>query len=343
MPVGINATATRRITPVSVDLSYRGPVYRRALPAGVLLGLSLLIIPALHSGAEANVAPRSGDSEKQIVFSSYLGQQPALAGSGYSLYITNGDGTDPRLLYDQQGCDEYHPVYSPDGSQIAFNRCWNIVVAPADDVTPSAMTKLQCPLSWCMEASWSPDGRKLVFAASTERFPPSPLAWDLWVSDSDGSEARQLYAGPGAQRAPSWSPDGRRIAFTNNESGGLYDLDVLSVNLRGRRVRPIANGIATERDAAYSPDGTRIAFARRAKNGYLNLFIKVLASGRVHRLTREETTHMYPSWSPSSRWIDYSRWNMDLGAFEVMKARSDGSGQPIALSNGAGWMSTWRP
>lgn len=58
------------------------------------------------------------------------------------------------------------------------------------------------------DASWSPDGKQLVFAKGST----------LSVADGTGSQAHPIYTANGAIFAPRFSPDGRRIRFTVSDS-----------------------------------------------------------------------------------------------------------------------------
>ena len=54
------------------------------------------------------------------------------------------------------------------------------------------------------DASWSPDGREMVYARGEE----------LYRARSDGSEPRLLVTLPGLGWQPRWSPDGMRVRLT---------------------------------------------------------------------------------------------------------------------------------
>jgi tricorn protease len=47
---------------------------------------------------------------------------------------------------------------------------------------------------------------------------------DLWISDLDGKNVRQLTSDPGVEWNPAFSPDGRTLAFTGqyNDYGDVY-------------------------------------------------------------------------------------------------------------------------
>ena len=55
------------------------------------------------------------------------------------------------------------------------------------------------------EARWSPDGAHIAYIASDQ----------LWISDANGSNAKQLTNLNGGATGPIWSPTGDRIAFTS--------------------------------------------------------------------------------------------------------------------------------
>ena len=58
----------------------------------------------------------------------------------------------------------------------------------------------------------SPDGRHIVFDASTMSPDDPAFTTDIWVMDADGSHGRQVTHG-GFDVEPVFSPDGRHLAF----------------------------------------------------------------------------------------------------------------------------------
>ncbi len=59
--------------------------------------------------------------------------------------------------------------------------------------------------SWEPLASWSPDGRRIVYSNDGH---------DLLVARNDGTEVHKLATFPGSPFAPRWSPDGSKVRFS---------------------------------------------------------------------------------------------------------------------------------
>ena len=59
--------------------------------------------------------------------------------------------------------------------------------------------------------TFSPDGKRIAYVSYPEG--------GLWVSNTDGSDRRELTFSPTEVGLPHWSPDGKQIAFTSREPG----------------------------------------------------------------------------------------------------------------------------
>src|SRR4051812_8388841 len=60
-------------------------------------------------------------------------------------------------------------------------------------------------------ASWSPDGRELVYS----------MQGTLWRQRLGSNEARQLTSGPGYDYQPDWSPDGHFGAYASYRNDAI--------------------------------------------------------------------------------------------------------------------------
>jgi Tol biopolymer transport system component len=115
--------------------------------------------------------------------------------------------------------DNRFPVWSPDGSRVAFQSLRegvpNVYWAPADG--SGAATPLTRERSWYVNPrAFSPDGTLLALNV----FRPGATAQDVWtVGTALGSRPTPLISTPAVESGGAFSPDGRWLAYTSDESG----------------------------------------------------------------------------------------------------------------------------
>jgi WD40-like Beta Propeller Repeat len=119
---------------------------------------------------------------------------------------------------------------------------------------------------------------------------------DIFRWDNATKQTTRLTLGTRA-RDPAVSPDGRRVAYSRNErSNSVLVVQQVapyaeqSVVYRGDRYEQVYQ-------PAWSPDGSKIAFSAWRNDGYRDILVIELASGKVTALTNDRAIDMSPSWS----------------------------------------------
>ena len=157
---------------------------------------------------------------------------------------------------------------------------------------------------------WSPDGRMIAYVDG--RIDGPDIIEELWVMRADGGEKRRLADGA---TDPSWSPDAGRIAYVRGH--------IRIMNSDGSGDRQLTNRPSFQ--PAWSPDGSRIAFVTVDDKGMF--LINPDGTGEL-KLTPGLTEDDSPTWSP-----DGSRIAFNTGPrgepFEsdVAVVNSDGTGR----------------
>ncbi|MBI1744489.1 PD40 domain-containing protein [Candidatus Acetothermia bacterium] len=148
------------------------------------------------------------------------------------------------------------PVYSPDGSQIAYaqggrHREPAIRVMRADGKFNH--TAITTDVVFTREgSSWSPDGKQLVYSRSD--YVGEKTVNDLYLFDLDSRRERRLTYGVRAT-GPTWSPDGKTIVFVAKTS--TLQTSLMAMDADDSHVRALIEGKDEMQFSSprFSPDG----------------------------------------------------------------------------------------
>jgi Tol biopolymer transport system component len=258
------------------------------------------------------------------------------AGGSYAVFVMSSAGGRARRLSVAPGHPfpsrrhvfQGDPAWSPDGSRIAFtsNRTGRsgIYVMRADG---SRTRRLTISEDGDVRPSWSPNGKKIVFARSGRG--------RLYVIDADGRRLRALTRGVGlADSDPAWSPDGTTIAFVRRPVGnGLAAIYLIGSHGHGLcRLTPFTRSVY---GPAWSPDGTKITYTKREGTGFAIAVVGADGTGR-RTLTRE-WLDFTPTWSADGSNIVFAR---EATLYEM---NADGSGLRRLTQGTIDDSPAWRP
>jgi Tol biopolymer transport system component/DNA-binding winged helix-turn-helix (wHTH) protein len=269
----------------------------------------------------------------RIVFSYGSGSTPFVGAGGNLWQITPERAESLEKM--PVGHDATSAIVSSSGNRLAYVQTQingNIWRVDLDGAKPKARILVTSTREQ-YDPIISPDGRRIVFRSNRSGTD------EIWVCDSDGSDAQQITSFGGALTGtPRWSPDGKQIVF-DSRAGGEANVYVIDAN--GGVPRKLETGTRMNSLPSWSHDSKWIYFASGLTHSNLTLWRVAATGGRAVQLTK--TASIMPIESPDGQYVYFVRFTD--GKFRLWRMRPDGSGESIVKAmpplNSDGY--EWRP
>jgi Tol biopolymer transport system component len=253
-------------------------------------------------------------------------QPPAIA------LISVANGALRRVTTPPQGSDgDWSPVFSPDGSKLAFARgsggeAQDLYLADADGANPKRITFDD---SAVRGIAWAANGGELIYAAARAG---RTRVWR--ISTAGGSPHEVIGVGLEA-RFPTVSLTGNRLSYT--ESPIVTSIWRAVLNGAQGSERPLLRSNGRERLASYSPDGKRIADISD-QTGFEEIWVSDADGGNRAQITNftagaDHPQLGRPAWSPDSKWLLFDE-NSGRGE-EIWKTPAEAGSKPVRVLAGA--------
>jgi Tol biopolymer transport system component len=193
----------------------------------------------------------------------------------YDIWTARPDGSDLRRLTDNHAYDAETTVCPRDGSLVFTSDRDGDLDLYRMDADGSRVQRLTSTPGYDGGAYFSPDCKKIVWRASRPQGAEledyrrllaqglvRPGKLEIWVANTDGSDARQLTYLDAASFAPSFFPSGQRVIFSSNYGDPAgREFELWAVDLDGSGLERITYSPGFDGFPMFSPDGTRLAFS----------------------------------------------------------------------------------
>ena len=270
------------------------------------------------------------------------------------LFVSNRDGTNKLYRLDiahgitrkinDQPVIACCPVWSPDGSRIAFlsvdESAAKIYLIDADGAHLRRLTREKST----NEGSpvWSPDGQQIAFVFVSLLTARS----GIFIADVNTGSTRPLTEEFANDFAPVWSPDGTRILFASdlsvNGTSRLDDAEFFDIHPDGTDRRQITNDAAQDSAAAFSPDGKYIVFTTTPPDYFpISIYRMDADGGHPVLITNLDVSgNTAPVWSPDGKQILFLS-HRD-GDVELYTTDSDGRNlRQLTANTTQDWLPSW--
>ncbi len=181
---------------------------------------------------------------------------------------------------------------------------------------------------------FSPDGARIAYVSA---LPGSAL--DVWVMNTDGSDARPVTNGLREATFPDWFPSGDRIAYFTAQGGRK---ELWGVSLDDRSQQRLLQFPDQELPGHLSPDGRFLATSRGPLEDGLQTWVTPLDGGPARRVNPPGTNAGWACWSR-----DGGRLALEVvdGTDTLLATVPSAGGAPkvILRTRGLSWPSDWSP
>ena len=150
---------------------------------------------------------------------------------------------------------------------------------------------------------------------------------DLWISNLDGKNPRQLTSHPATESSPKFSPDGKWIAFSANYESNK---DVYVISVAGGPARRLTWHPGGDTVNGWSADGKSILFAsaREIRNGRSNQLYHIALEGAYPEKLME--AHAFEgAWSTDGKRLAYRPYDVAQVGDSGWRLHRGGSTPPI--------------
>ena len=177
----------------------------------------------------------------------------------------------------------------------------------------SNLTQLTDAPGYDAEASYSPDGERIVFCSLRDAYPKSQLSpkelkqlevdpsyfGEIYIMNADGSNQTRLTDAPGYDGGPFFTPDGQHIVWRHFTPDGSQ-ADIYTMQIDGSNIQRLTDFDSMSWAPYFHPSGAYVIFAAN-KLGFSNFELYLVdASGRHEpiRVTSTDGFDGLPVFSP---------------------------------------------
>ena len=229
------------------------------------------------------------------------------------------------------------PRASPDGKRLAVVRTAegssvNLWVYEWAQNRMTRLTFLKSGLGTAAGATWTPDGKHVVFAIDSSELSGPGI---YWVRADGAGEPQRLLAGDNL-RPSSWSPDGKRLLYTS--FGADYGIWILPVDAAdserpaGAKPELFLSSKSSLLVPAFSPDGRWVAYATQDA-GAPDVFVRPVRGAGKWQVSTDSGSN--PMWSVDAHELFYLRNGKMFVVSYTAAADSFAAAQPRAWAENA--------
>ena len=201
--------------------------------------------------------------------------------TGFDIFMANLDGKIVKQLTHSKWYDA-EATLSPDGKKMVYTSTKDgDIELYIMDLESGSEKRITHAVGYDGGAWFSPDGTKLIWRASRPKSDAeikefkdllsenivAPTNMEVFISNVDGTNQKQVTKLGQANWAPAYMPDSKRIIFaSNHEYKRGFPFNLYTINEDGSNLKKISRDQGFDAFPMFSPDGKKIAFCSNRNN-----------------------------------------------------------------------------
>ncbi len=258
------------------------------------------------------------------------------------IWLSDLDGKNSVQLTTDDNYESFWPRVSPDRAKVLFYRVpigekesaydqfslWQL------NLNDQSLQELipRGSFEWAEQgfANWSPDGSKIIMAASNRKG-----RWHLYITDLNGKNPQRISQRESIYLDPSWSPDGSKIVFSalpeSYNGRELSHLEIFIADADGKNEERLTFDKLRDNDPYWSPDGNWVAYETEVQPlywlfGKRALRISDVNNAKMFELLNDGNANTLPRWSSDSKQLYFHRLRFrEDKQFSLWRINTDGS------------------
>ncbi|MDP9229183.1 MAG: hypothetical protein M3O67_00765, partial [Bacteroidota bacterium] len=198
----------------------------------------------------------------------------------YDIFMTDLNGTIVKQLTKSKGYDA-EATLSCDGKRMIYtsDKDGDIDLYVMDLRTGKEI-RVTNTLGYDGGAWFSADGKQIIWRASRPKTESdikeykellaaglvAPINMEVWIANSDGTNAKQVTSLGQANWAPNFMPNGKIIFCSNHEYKRGFPFNMYTLNADGTGMEKISRDKGFDAFPMFSPDGKKIIFSSNRNN-----------------------------------------------------------------------------
>ncbi len=178
--------------------------------------------------------------------------------------------------------------------------------------------------------------------------------YDIFESDLNGKNIKQLTKAPGYDAEGSYSPNGKLIAFASNRSqyqdkfsgdekkfldnDVSYTMEIYIMNADGSGVKRLTKSPGYDGGPFFSADGKKLTWRRFTPDGSrAEIYTMNIDGTDQKKITELAALSWAPFFHPSGKYIIFATSVLGYANFELFIVHSEGLGKPIRVTTTEGF------